>query len=207
MDPQGNFEPPAFDTDSTSLTLLEGVKSQDQAAWERLVGLYSPLVLSWGRQCGLGREDCADVLQDVFAAVAASIADFRRERPGDTFRGWLRVVVRNRIRLHFRRRGQQPVGVGGSTAQMRVQQLPDDLLPDPEPDDDARERSSLSYAGLELIRAQFEERTWRAFWLTAVESRPSPEVAVELNMSGGAVRQAKYKVLRRLRRELGDLLD
>ena len=90
---------------------------------------------------------------------------------------------------------------------MQVQQIPDDLLPDPEPDDHARERSSLSYAGLELIRAQFAERTWRAFWLTAVESRPSPEVAVELNMSGGAVRQAKYKVLRRLRRELGDLLE
>ncbi len=46
--------------------------------------------------------------------------------------------------------------------------------------------------------------TWRAFWLCAVEHQSSGEVARQLGMTPGAVRQAKYKVLRHLREELGD---
>jgi DNA-directed RNA polymerase specialized sigma24 family protein len=47
--------------------------------------------------------DAADVSQDVFAAVARHIADFRRERPGDSFRGWLWTITRNKVRYHWRR--------------------------------------------------------------------------------------------------------
>ena len=58
---------------------------------------------------------------------------------------------------------------------------------------------------LELIRGEFEERTWQAFWLTAVEDRAAGDVALELGMSPGAVRVAKSRVLRRLREELGEI--
>src|SRR5262249_61127710 len=34
---------------STSRSLLERVRADDPAAWERLVGLYSPLVYHWCR--------------------------------------------------------------------------------------------------------------------------------------------------------------
>jgi len=36
-----------------------------------------------------------DVAQEVFRVAAASIEKFRRERPGDSFRGWLRGITRN----------------------------------------------------------------------------------------------------------------
>ena len=55
------------------------------------------------------------------------------------------------------------------------------------------------------MRSEFEERTWQAFWLTAVENRAAVEVALELRMSPGAVRVAKSRVLRRLREELGEI--
>jgi RNA polymerase sigma-70 factor (ECF subfamily) len=58
---------------------------------------------------------------------------------------------------------------------------------------------------VDLIRAEFDERTWQAFWLTAVENHSGSEAAKLLGMSPGAVRQAKYKVVRRLRQELGDV--
>jgi RNA polymerase sigma-70 factor (ECF subfamily) len=57
-----------------------------------------------------------------------------------------------------------------------------------------------------LIRSEFEERTWRAFWGVAVDDRPAAEVAAELGMSPGAVYIAKSRVLRRLREEFRDLL-
>ena len=64
--------------------------------------------------------------------------------------------------------------------------------------------AGVIHRATDLIRAEFENRTWKAFWLCAVEHQSSGEVAKQLGMTPGAVRQAKYKVLRRLREELGD---
>jgi RNA polymerase sigma-70 factor (ECF subfamily) len=57
------------------------------------------------------------------------------------------------------------------------------------------------------VRDEFEERTWQAFWLTAVEGRPADDVAADLGVSAAAVRKAKSRVLHRLKEELGELLD
>jgi RNA polymerase sigma-70 factor (ECF subfamily) len=59
---------------------------------------------------------------------------------------------------------------------------------------------------LDQIRPEVEERTWAAFWNTAVLGHSATEAAVELGMTSMAVRQAKSRVLRRLRKQLGDLL-
>jgi DNA-directed RNA polymerase specialized sigma24 family protein len=40
-----------------------------------------------------------------------------------------------------------------------------------------------------------------------VDGVPAVEVACELGMTAGAVRQAKYRILRRLRQETDGLLD
>jgi RNA polymerase sigma-70 factor (ECF subfamily) len=191
---------------ATSPSLLERVKADDPAAWDRLVGLYAPLVYHWCRRWGLPEQEIADVFQDVFQAVAAHIGGFRRERVDDTFRGWLRTITQNKVRDHFRRRGREPSGAGGTEAQLMLSLLPDVSAPD----DDAGSSERRSERGLfgraiRLIRAEFEERTWRAFWLTAVEDRAPSDVAAELGMTTGAVRVAKSRVLRRLREELGEI--
>ncbi len=188
---------------ATSRGLLERAVEQNPAAWERMVVLYAPLVLYWCRQLGLREDDAADVFQEVFQSVAAHISGFRRDQPGSTFRGWLRTITRNKVRDTFRRRHREPTGVGGSEAQALLSQLPEVVAPDEESSGDPAV-SALLQRGLDLIRAEFEPRTWQAFWLTAVEGRAPKDVAVELKMSGGAVRVAKSRVLHRLRTELGD---
>src|SRR5262245_12767745 len=80
----------------TPRSLLDRVRADDAAAWDRLVKLYGPLVLGWCRSWGLREHDTADVFQEVFQAVAAHLASFRKEKEGDTFRGWLRVIARNK---------------------------------------------------------------------------------------------------------------
>jgi RNA polymerase sigma-70 factor (ECF subfamily) len=56
-----------------------------------------------------------------------------------------------------------------------------------------------------IMRGDFEERTWHAFWETAVEKRQAGDVAQTLGISLGAVYMAKSRVLRRLREELDGL--
>ena len=72
------------------------------------------------------------MFQEVFQAVATHIASFRKERSGDTFRGWLRTITRNKVLDHFRRLGREPGAVGGTDAQMRLSQIPAPQPPDEE---------------------------------------------------------------------------
>jgi RNA polymerase sigma-70 factor (ECF subfamily) len=192
---------------ATSRSLLIRVNADEPEAWDRLVHLYAPLVLHWCRGKGLQDPDVADIFQEVFRAVVASVGGFRRDREGDTFRGWLRRITQNKLHDYFRRLDREARGAGGSSARDRFAQMPepqpreDDL----EPDDDG-ERALFARA-IELIRAEFEERTWAAFWRTAVDGRAAKDVAADLGMSPGAVRVAKSRVLHRLREELGDLME
>lgn len=188
----------------TSLSLLDRARERDEEAWQRLVALYGPLVGSWCRRSGLSAEDTNDLVQDVFASVAGHLATFRRDGANGTFRGWLRVITRNKIRDHIRRNVDQPDAAGGSTARLQLEQV---AQIDDDEEQDRREVASVYARGLDLIRSEFETKTWSAFWQLAVEGQSASDAAESLQMSIGAIRQAKYKVLRRLRMELGDLID
>jgi RNA polymerase sigma-70 factor (ECF subfamily) len=186
---------------STSSGLIDSVRVGDPAAWQRLVSYYSPLVYAWCRRSEMPSNDAADVMQEVFFAVWRGLAGFRREKSGETFRGWLRVIAQNKINDHFRRQTTLPRPVGGGSAlDLEVD------FPDVE-STGSYERGPLQ--GLfqrvfATVRTEFEPATWQAFLLTTVQGRSAADVCGELGMSPGGVRQAKYKVLRRLRQELGD---
>ncbi len=196
----------AQSSSATSRSLLARVRADEPRAWERLVDLYAPLVLHWCRRGGLQEQDVADVFQQVFQAVVMHVGGFRRERPGDTFRGWLRRITQNKLHDHFRKLARDAPGVGGSSAQERLAQLPEPQPTEADPAPEEEERGLFARV-LDIIRADFEERTWKAFWQTVVEGRTPQDVAAELSMSPGAVRVAKSRVLHRLREELGDLME
>ncbi len=66
--------------------------------------------------------------------------------------------------------------------------------------------TSCTGGRLELVRREFEERTWHAFWQTVAEGRPSADVAADLGVTPAAVRKARSRVLHRLKEEFGDLI-
>jgi RNA polymerase sigma-70 factor (ECF subfamily) len=189
----------------TPLSLLERARGRDENAWGRLVALYQPLVLFWCGRAGVPASEAEDVAQEVFAAVARDLGGFHRDRPGDTFRGWLRVVTHNQVLLHVRRNKGRVLAEGGSDALDRLQGVADPL---PGVEQAEQPEMDLLYRrALEQVRSEFEEPTWRAFWLTAIEGRSPAGLAGELGMSAAAIRQAKSRVLRRLKQELGELLE
>jgi RNA polymerase sigma-70 factor (ECF subfamily) len=194
------------ESQATSLTLLQRVQARQPAAWERLVDLYAPLVLHWCRRGGLNGQDADDVFQEVFRSVAEHVGDFRRDRPGDSFRGWLRTITRNKVLDHFRRQQRQPAAAGGSDMRRQLLEVPDPLSGDPDPAENDLLTRQLHQA-LESIRPEVEEKTWLAFWDVQIDGREPREVAAALGMTPAAVRKARYRVLQRLREELGDLLD
>jgi RNA polymerase sigma-70 factor (ECF subfamily) len=202
-----NSKPPTVDRNpSVAASLLERLRTGVAGAWERLAGLYGATVYVWCRRAGVSEADAPDVSQEVFSAVARHIDDFRRERPGDSFRGWLWTITRNKARDHRRRHADQARAVGGTTAQEVMNQVAESAASESETEQEPRS-GDLYRRALELIRSEFEERTWRAFLMVTVEDRLPADVAVELGTTPGAVYIAKSRVLKRLREEFGDLLE
>lgn len=189
----------------TPVSLLERLRANDAEAWSRLSRLYRSLVLFWCRRGGAAESDAEDVTQEVFAAVASGLEQFRRDRPGDSFRAWLRGITRNQLLMHFRRQGGEVRAEGGSEARRRLEDVADTLTVPCE--GEAEEIAAVYRRALDLTRGQFEERTWQAFWRTVIQGLSPAAVESELGMSSAAIRQAKSRVLRRLRQELGELLD
>jgi RNA polymerase sigma-70 factor (ECF subfamily) len=73
-------------------------------------------------------------------------------------------------------------------------------------EDPPEQVTGLYHRALELVRGEFEERTWQMFWQTVVDGRTPADVAADLGVSAAAVRQAKSRVLRRLKEEAGDVI-
>lgn len=198
------------DHQQTSLSLLARVRAGEESGWDRLVRLYGPLVYSWCRRAGLEPEDAGDVSQEVFSTIATRLDQFRRERPGDSFRRWLKTVTLNRARDHHRRQRGKPRARGGTEAQLAIAAQPadeDSDSCDETVQERAQERDHLLRQATELVRADFEPNTWQAFWQTVVQGRATADVAADLGISANAVRVAKSRVRTRLRTEMEGLLD
>jgi RNA polymerase sigma-70 factor (ECF subfamily) len=137
---------------------LERVRNREEEAWRRLLHLYTPLIVRWCSHWGVRGEDVDDIRQEVFQAVATSLDNFRRDRTGDTFRGWLRGITPNKLLDQVRRLQKQPKASGGTEAQLRLLEVAEPMLPEDAPED----LTGLYHRALELVRGEFEERTWQA---------------------------------------------
>jgi RNA polymerase sigma-70 factor, ECF subfamily len=192
---------------STSASLIGRVRRHDPEAWHRLVQSYGPLVYGWGRQAGLQASDAADVTQETFRSVAKNVESFERSAPGDSFRGWLWTITRNKIRDHFRRleKRREAHGVDLESLLRQVPETPPDNPSGTGKIDGASVR--LVRAAVDEVKGEFEPRTWQAFWRVTVEGESAMDAAAALAMSVGALYVAKSRVLRRLRQELSELFD
>jgi len=186
---------------TTSVTLLERLRDPtDQDAWSRFVRLYTPLLIYWGRKCGLQTADAADLVQDVLSSLFQKLPGFCYQR-GKSFRSWLRAVTLNQWRDRLRWLQSRPLP--GGEALLAAVASPDDIAE--LEDNEYRER--LVSVALRLVQGDFDPKTWQAFWQFAVEGRPASEVARELSMTPVTVYGAKFRIVNRLRQELQGLLE
>ena len=186
--------------------MLDRVRQMQPDAWTRLVEVFGPIVYRWCRKSGLSGHDAADVVQDVFASVARGIVAFHRSQDDHSFRNWLATITRNRVRDFWRRSAKQPDAAGGTEALLHLQNVADPLEATLDATFSAADLDGeISRRMLDLVRSEFEEKSWLAFHMTAVEGRLAADVAAELGLTVAAVYQAKSRIFRRLRQQLGEL--
>lgn len=188
---------------TTSPTLLEQAAGGDAQAWTRLTSLYGPLVFYWGQKQGLSHADSADVTQDVFASLARNLERFE-QRKESSFRAWLWVMTRNQLVDDFRRRSRHVQAIGGTNAWQKLAAHAEALPDDPSEFTEAEPLNALHHRGLEMVKAEFEERSWAIFQRVVMDEVSTTDVATEFEVTANAVRQTKSRILRRLRQVLGD---
>lgn len=187
---------------NTSTGWLERVRSGEPSAWQAFVRLYGPLIYHWCQRCGLQVADAADVGQDVFRAVLIALPQFQREADG-SFRGWLRVITRNKVRDFLREQTRVP-GAGGDTGDQLAS-----VAADPVPGEgiDPDEERILYRRALELVLTEHREETRQAFLRVVIDRQDPSAVASDLGLTVNAIYLAKSRILRRLREEFEGLLE
>lgn len=188
------------------MSLLGRAVAEDEQAWHQLVHLYGPLVQRWCRQAGLSDDDTADVFQETFQTVAKNLCNFKPQRSVASFRSWLKTIVRTKTIDHYRRAGRQAVGAGGTEAHLRISEVADPFGEEDEAEA-ANEEAFIVGRAMELIREEFDPRNWQAFQEVAIKERSAAEVAKELGVAPQVIRQANYRIRRRLRLVLEDLVQ
>lgn len=185
--------------ESTSSTLINGLRQTNHEAWSKFVRLYTPLIFHWARRTGLQPADAADLVQEVFATLVTKLPEFQYDK-SKSFRSWLRTVTLNKWREHRRRRS------------LPACQADDELL-------DAGTESELEklwdceyqrhwlLKGMQTVESEFPRQAWQAFQQYAIQGRPVAEVAKEVNMSVSGVYAAKSRIISRLRQILGGVID
>lgn len=190
---------------ATRASLLVRIRDgRDGAAWAQFVEIYAPLVYGYGRRHGLQDADAADLTQEVLRAVARSAAALDYDPRRGSFRGWLFTVARNKLRNFLAALAREVASRGHTAAHALLEAQPARA----EADSWDREYEERLFAwAAERVRGEFQDSTWQAFWLTAVEGQSAGDVALSLGISPGAVYIAKSRVLARLRKEVEHLQE
>lgn len=192
---------------ATRASLLSRARRHDSVAWRELTELYGPLIAHWCRRCRLDTHASADCVQDVFAAVIRSIDRFEPQRTVGSFRGWLRTITSNKIRDYLRRTERWESATGGSTALRQISEVAEAAsVPDTEPTDPGQIHQLVQRA-LAQVQDEFAEHTWEMFCRSVIDAVPTAQVAEEFDVTPATVRQARSRILRRVRQQLGDLED
>lgn len=192
-------------TESTTSSLIGQLRAESPAAWARFVSIYTPLVYRWTRRAGIPANDAPDLVQEVFQGVSTQIRQFRRLEAANTFRGWLYTITRNKACDYFRRRHGQTEAVGGSEAQQRLATIAAEYSESSGGSQETDDRTLVLRHAVEQLRGEFTDNTWTAFWRLAVDGHRASDIGRDLGLTAKAVRQAKYRVLTRLREELSEL--
>ena len=155
------------DSNSTSPSLIQKAQQDDSGAWQRLADLYGPVVYAWARRANLQPNDAADVTQEVFHSLAKGIQRFEKKTKGDSFRGWLWTITRNRLLDYLRRREGKEAAAGGTAANQVLHEIESEP-PTADSETGQSELSGVRERALQQIKKRTSDRIWTAFYRTAV---------------------------------------
>jgi RNA polymerase sigma-70 factor (ECF subfamily) len=189
---------------STSPSLIRNARAGNEQAWNELVQIYGPLVLRWTQRYRIDKTDADDITQNVFLTISKNLQYFGQNSGQHSFRGWLWTITRSKILDHFRIKRKLPESMQADQLAnaLGLQELSLDEQTQVDQHDDLK---IIVHAAMELIRGDFSEKTWQAFYRTVALGEAPSEVARDLQMTSAAVCMCRGRVLKRLRETIDEI--
>ena len=179
---------------------------RNEQAWTEFLEIYEPLVYRLARMRGFQDADAQELTQDVFLAVASAIERWDPDPSKGSFRGWLFRIARNLMINFLGQKRRRTLATGDTDVNRLLDEHPAPNSEQSAVFDQEYKQETFRWAA-ERVRGEFEDKTWRAFWLTSVEGKPIKQAALALGLSAGAVYVARSRVMSRLRRTVQGLED
>ena len=179
--------------------------AEDVAAWDDFAAIYAPVIFRVATSRGFQAADAENLVQEVFLAVANSVASWLEREDRGRFRAWLLRIARNESIDMLTERATRPLGRDGSTADRVLANLPardefSNAL------DLEYERAVFHWAA-EEVRAVVSEQTWDAFWLTSIDGLSVTEVAERLKIRPGNVYVSRSRMMSRIKQLVEEYED
>jgi RNA polymerase sigma-70 factor (ECF subfamily) len=189
---------------STPPSLLQRARDQDDAAWRLLVEWASDAVLACCRQAGLQDADRDEIFQEVFRRAWQHLGTFERRT---SFRKWVYSIARTQIIDLYRSQKRHD----NLLARFVELNAPAGATDPPSDVSDANEIDQALQLWLAKTKDRYQDDVgFRAFYRTTIDGLTGRQVGEELGITEAAVRQHKFRWLKRLRQDFaaafGDVL-
>lgn len=189
----------------TRHSLIVRLKDQrNDLAWTEFVRAYEPFLLRLVLKQGTPERHAADVVQQLLITIAKSVEAWTPDGKAASFRRWLGRVARNVVIKFMTRERRQITGQGGSDFLALIEDITDTSI---NAEQVRQYEQELILWAAEMVRGEFRENSWRAFWETQVEGRSVADVAAELEVTTGGIYMSRSRVFARIRSRIEEVLD
>jgi RNA polymerase sigma-70 factor, ECF subfamily len=191
----GLMNTPTFE-ESTSHTLLAGLRSGDATAMARFASLYGPHVRSWTFHFRLDDVSRDDVIQDVLLAAIQNITIFRKDHPSQRLRKWLWAITRNRMLDEYRRRKRSREEI---TSPDRMSMFAESLSQQDDPPEMPEAEQELIRRATQMVQKSCSTKTWAIFLATLQPDADNDQIAAEFGISKTYIRVVQTRISKKLR--------
>jgi RNA polymerase sigma-70 factor (ECF subfamily) len=131
--------------------------------------------------------------------VAERIGSFEYDPQRGRFKGWLRTMVKNRVRNLLRDRRHLQAASQDFKRMQEPGPAPDELF------DKLWRREHLKHC-LRLIKTEVDESTFKAFVAYVLEEQPVEQICDDLQMTANQVHAIKSRMIKRIRGRMRELV-
>jgi RNA polymerase sigma-70 factor (ECF subfamily) len=187
-------------------------QADDNISWQDFFDTYWRLLYGVARKAGLSDAEAQDAVQDCVITVSRQMPKFRYEPERCSFKGWLLMILRQRVSRQLHKRMQRRADGDAASPQIATSDEPTDTnpitrLPDASGDQldsiwEAEWQQHLIAVATQLLKRQVSDAQFQIFDLHVLRGWPARDVAQTLGVSVAQVYIAKLRVGRRFKREI-----
>lgn len=172
--------------------------------WNSFYSAYDRIIRRFAMACGMQDCDVDECAQEVWVAVVNGLHTFEQNSTRARFRSWLYGIVRNKAADLVRvRMKHSAVSLNDSGATFDLE----DTMPPPTHAIEAAWRSEILREALSTLQKKASRRDFSVFVDRSVRSKAASIVAVENQMTEGAVRVVDHRLRKQLQEIIHQMTD